>query len=152
MALRSPVSRTLHVLIGNIDSSAMPATIVLDFTNYPRHTEGLIEENKTAFFCMNIFFGLSMCIMKNTDEGEQLKEMLKMVTTKESVYSADDDRVREFTADDLRDWLCSMIAKHIHVKVLDQRIRTLMADSYTKGKRNAQANMRDALGFPSDMV
>jgi hypothetical protein len=146
MALRPPVSRTFHVFIGSSENYAMPSKTILEFSRYPDNTCGRIEENDHSYHCMHIFWGLNAYIAKDTVYGQALAKMIKNIDTN------DIENMEKRGVDHIREWLCEVMVKCIDVRVLDQKIKTLVSDSYTVGKRNAQANMRDALGFPSDMV
>ena len=90
-----------------------------------------ISQNSVSYWISDVYLGMGMTIFKNTEEGQQLTAYIKNKVHVDAIY----------------DWLVDLIFKYAKPHRLTTAIAAAKEEAYEKGREDAQADIRRALGL-----
>lgn len=90
-----------------------------------------ISHNSEAYWISDVYLGMGITIYKDTDEGKQLAAYIKNGVTADAIYN----------------WLVDIVFAKVTPARLMSAIHDAKNAAYEKGREQAQADIRRALGL-----
>lgn len=88
-----------------------------------------ISANRVCFRCSDIFYDIGLTIMKDTDEGRKLQEMI--------------DKKQSYNK--IKKYLTEIILRKANVNLICLKIEEAMKESFEDGKRSKIKEIRNVL-------
>jgi len=115
------------VVIGEGNKGCTAVTCMID----DKKTNSHISHNETSYWISDLMFGCGMTIFKDTEEGEELTKMIEENEKPKNIYR----------------YLNSLLIQRLSIKDIEDGIKRERDDAYNKGREDAKADIRRALGI-----